>query len=124
MKLFLFLLALLTTTLLTSASLLKLDFEAAPKLLFKHSDKILHFTAYFVLATSWFFAFMHKMNLKNKLLISFLVLGYGVLMEILQGTLTNHRQSDFLDFVANALGVLVAFFSFRMFKDVFVKVFG
>jgi hypothetical protein len=59
-------LAILLTTLLAMGSLLKLDSGQLPIPLFQHSDKVLHFTAYFVLTTNWLFAFMKKITLKIK----------------------------------------------------------
>ena len=123
MRTFLCLMALLTSAMLTGASLLKIDLEATPKLLFKHADKVMHLTAYFVLTTSWLFAFMHLMNLRTKVIICSLVLLYGVLMELLQGYLTTYRQPEFLDFVANTVGVLIAFLSYRVLQNIFVKLF-
>lgn len=122
MRFFFFVMAALATLALTLGSLLKLNLEQVPKLLFRHSDKVLHFTAYFVLAISWFFAFTHKINLKNKLIISILVVGYGILMEFLQGFATTYREPDFYDFIANALGVFMAFVSYGSLNKLFLKV--
>ena len=47
--------------------------------------------------------------LKNALVISVLFsVFYGILMEILQGTLAENRQGDWQDALANALGAIVA----------------
>lgn len=78
-------------------------------------DKIIHFGAYFVLALSWLLSF--KINEESKkitLLIAFLVFVYGIIIEVLQGTLTDYRQVDIYDIIANFIGIVVAFLFFSL----------
>ena len=78
------------------------------------SDKSLHGFAYFVLTLSWLFAFKneHK-SVKMKFLIGFLILTLGIVLEYLQGEITDYRTSDYLDIVANTFGIIIALLSFR-----------
>lgn len=79
--------------------------------IFKISDKILHAVAYFVLTFSWLLAFYKKKTIKH-LLIAGCVF-YGILLEVLQGTLTDYRYAEYLDMVANTIGVLLALIVFN-----------
>lgn len=78
-------------------------------------DKIIHFGAYFVLALSWLLSFkINEESKKTTLLIAFLVFVYGIIIEVLQGTLTDYRQVDIYDIIANFIGIVVAFLFFSL----------
>ena len=83
-------------------------------------DKIMHATAYFTLTISWLFA-LYKYP-KSKLVVIALFL-YGILMEFLQGWLTQNRQKDIFDVYANSLGILLAMLIFNNLYKYFVKIF-
>jgi VanZ family protein len=69
-----------------------------------HGDKLLHVMAYFVLM-GWFAQIYHAPRERFYYLIGFVLL--GVLLELLQG-LGGIRQGDWLDMVANSVGVVLA----------------
>ncbi|RKZ40125.1 MAG: VanZ family protein [Gammaproteobacteria bacterium] len=69
-----------------------------------YGDKIGHLIAYFVLM-GWFALVYHMPRQRFWYMIGFLLLG-GVL-EILQG-LSGIRHADWMDIVANSIGVLLA----------------
>ena len=78
------------------------------------SDKTLHAFAYFVLALSWIFAIKSSHTLlKQKVSIGFFVLLLSILLEILQESLTDYRTADYLDIIANTLGIIFAIVSFK-----------
>ena len=112
MRKYLFLiLAICWTLLITFLSLVSI--KDGPELPFSFADKIIHGIIYFVFTISWFLAFSKKeitpFLLKNALVISVLFsVFYGILMEILQGTLAEDRQGDWQDALANALGAILA----------------
>ena len=90
-----------------------LSLTAIPKINFgleiKSSDKILHILAYFTLSTVWFLALQKKMsNLYSRLFLVFTLIIYGIILEVLQGGITNYRTGDFYDVIANTIGVLLA----------------
>lgn len=69
--------------------------------LFPYSDKFAHFGIYAVF--SWILLSENKKN--EKILIPLLIsISYGILMEILQYSLTTYRSFEVLDIVANSLG--------------------
>jgi len=90
-----------------------LSLTAVPKinlgLKIKSGDKILHVLAYFTLSTVWFLALQKKMgDLNVKLLLILSLIMYGIILEVLQGGITNYRTGDIFDVVANTVGVLLA----------------
>ena len=75
------------------------------------SDKTYHFIAYFFLMFSWLYTF-----LKN---IKYLILGcliFGIVIEILQGTITSYRTTSYLDILANSVGIGLAVLIFHFFE--------
>ena len=84
-----------------------------------HLDKWQHCFAYFVLSISWLIAFYKK---KKKLLVVVCCILLGVIIEILQSTLTSYRTGDSYDVIANSLGVLLGLLVFNTFsKKIEVK---
>ncbi len=80
----------------------------------RNSDKFGHFLAYFTLCMSWLYALKHHPALQlKKYTVILLLIGYGIVIEVLQGVLTSYRQADIFDFLANTLGVLSAAFLFK-----------
>jgi VanZ family protein len=73
----------------------------------ENTDKIVHFTFYFILTT---LMIRSKIEIKNKdyLLIIAIAVCYGIIIEVLQGVLTETRKPDFNDVLANSTGVVVA----------------
>jgi len=67
-------------------------------------DKLAHVMAYFVLM-GWFAQIYHAPRQRFHYVIGFVLL--GVLLELLQG-LGGIRQGDWLDMVANSVGVVLA----------------
>ena len=71
---------------------------------FKFSDKVLHFTGYFVV-TAWFSQLYLRSNFRSKQLLGFVLL--GILLEFSQ-LLVNERSFEWADMLANCSGVLIA----------------
>lgn len=95
--------------LLTYASLASL--KNLPEVSISFADKIFHFSAYFVLAILWYIAFIYTFSLKKKKAIIYAVIisvTFGIVIEVLQHTLTDYRALDVYDIFANTLGVLIA----------------
>lgn len=76
------------------------------------SDKMMHGGAYFGLGLLWMlygtFGFKDKGLFKRIIVISVISIAFGIFIEVLQDTLTNYRQLDFYDILANTIGVFVA----------------
>ena len=79
----------------------------------KNIDKAYHCFAYFTLAISWLFTFFNKP--KRKYLIIVCCIFFGIIIEVLQSNMTAYRTGDYLDVLANSLGVLLALMIFNVF---------
>lgn len=76
------------------------------------SDKILHGSFYFLLAISLLLPIiLHNIKIHLKeIIIILLVFVYGLLMEGIQYFFIESRSGDFLDIIANAAGIILAYF--------------
>lgn len=100
-----------------TSSLLVLSLMQTNKLeipTFQNADKVFHFIAYFGLTLVWFLYYYasnanFKFRLKPILIICLCTLGFGILIEVLQGVLTTYRSEDIFDALANSGGVFLAF---------------
>ena len=82
-----------------------------------NSDKYGHFLAYFILSLCW----LNVINRRPyKIIINYIIIiiliSYGIILEVLQDILTNHRQADLLDIVANSIGVIFAVLVYNKLK--------
>ena len=78
-------------------------------------DKIVHVGAYLILTFSWLLSYRsNSKSLKNHFLIAIAVFVYGIIIEVLQGTITSNRQADFYDIFANLVGITVSFLIFAV----------
>lgn len=94
---------------LTTVSLINLSGKL-PNVEIKHSDKFFHFIAYSLLCLLWYIVFSFKKEYSKKKSIFHAVLLsilFGIIIEVLQGTVTTHRSSDVYDAIANSLGALL-----------------
>ena len=86
-----------------------------PTIQISNIDKIYHVIAYFSLAISWLLS-LTRIYKVNKYIVIFMCIIYGIIIEVLQTTLTMHRTGDFFDFLANTFGIVFALFIFNRFK--------
>ena len=70
---------------------------------FSVSDKLVHFSAYFVLA-AWFSGIVKR---NNYIVFGLVLLAFSYLIELLQG-LSKYRSFEWQDLLANGLGISVA----------------
>ncbi len=81
-------------------------------------DKIVHFTFYFV-ATILGGFFLNEISkkkivlLKATFIMMFVAIVYGMIIEVLQYSLTTNRHGDVLDFLANGMGAISGWFTVR-----------
>lgn len=73
-------------------------------------DKILHVGAYFVLIVIWYFGLKQPKKIETLLKIAVLCILFGIIIEVIQGKVNINRAADFLDAVANFIGVILGFF--------------
>ncbi len=102
-------LAIALTTFITVISLISLKGMRPISIGIDNFDKIVHFTLYFLLTLSWFFAAQEPIKKRTtKIILILALISYGIIIEALQGEMTTHRQADFYDILANSIGVLLA----------------
>jgi len=97
-------------------SILYLSLIKVPKhtITISHLDKWQHCIAYFTLTFFWLFTFYKK---KKKYPIILCCILFGIIIEVLQYSITNYRTGDYLDVIANSGGVLLGSLIFnQLFK--------
>ena len=105
--------ALCLTTLITVGSLISVNNIVETKINF--FDKTIHVGAYLILTLSWLLSYRsNTKSIKNHLLIAFAVFVYGIIIEALQGMLTDNRQADIYDIFANLVGITASFLIFAV----------
>ena len=107
--------AITITAIITFLSLIKLGKQPIE---ISNLDKIEHLIAYCFLGLSWLFVFKNykKFSYKNYIIVLVCVF-YGIIIEVLQSTLTTYREASFFDIVANTIGVLLALLIFNRFFE-------
>ena len=78
----------------------------------ENSDKIVHLLVYSIFTGLWFCYFyvlkLKKDNFSTSLIKSCsLAFVYGIIIEVLQESLTTSRSGDFKDLIANSVGIFV-----------------
>ena len=103
------LIAILITGGISFLSLIRIN--NMPQLDVKSIDKYYHLIAYFFLTLSWliYFKIRYK-KLKDNylLLIIFILIVFGIVIETLQRMITDYRLFDYHDMIANTIGILIA----------------
>ena len=95
--------ALLYTIALALVSLL--NASNLPKIRIDNGDKFAHAIAYSLLCFMWYLVFKTHKLAKALLIAACVSIIYGILLEVLQGTLTEARVPDIYDILANCIGV-------------------
>jgi VanZ family protein len=96
------------------------NFENVQLIKMPNLDKLVHFGMYFVLMSV--IIIEHRNNLANPiklLLLAIIPLSYGILMEVLQLTLTRSRSGDMIDALFDAGGILAAILLWLLIKPAF-----
>lgn len=113
--------AIFCTLLIVYLSLI--DISDLPNLELRNEDKFYHILAYFALTMVWLLAISSYAfsKLKARILISAVIIAFGIIIEILQDIFTDYRNFDVFDILANSLGVVVSFICFEFLKKRFFE---
>ena len=95
--------ALLYTIVLAVLSLLSSD--DLPDVEVEYVDKFAHTIAYALLCFIWYLVLKYFKFSKALLVAAAIAIIYGIILEVLQGTLTEGRTLDLYDLLANCIGV-------------------
>lgn len=90
------------------------DSEVIKDLLFPYSDKIAHFVVYALFS---FFLMVERKITGKDFFSLILPVSYGVLMEVLQYSLTDYRSLEIYDILANTAGALSVWIFYDKIKD-------
>lgn len=97
-------------------------FDKVPLFNIPHLDKIVHFLMYSGFMSVIILENRNKLTGFRELFITALIpLMYGILMEILQATLTVSRSGSIYDVFANSTGILCAILLWMVIKPLFLK---
>lgn len=89
---------------------------------FRHLDKIKHMFAYSILSFFWLLSCqLGKIKIKYLHLIAVMIV-YGVIIEILQSSLTSYRTGDLLDILANTTGILLGYLVLKLVSRYYLQV--
>lgn len=99
-----FTIAIIVTISITYLSLMKVP-ENYPSVI-SHLDKIQHAFAYFILTICWLFSFYKKFPSRKYIIVIACII-FGIIIEVLQSKVTIYRTGDYLDVLANTLGVFL-----------------
>lgn len=113
-----FWLALTWTFAITVASLVSVN--SFSKIKSVGNDKIVHFLFYLFFVILW--GLVKRQNDSNRkyyLFVFLVAMSYGLIIEVLQEILTNTRQADFYDFLANTTGAFVGLIVLLYYKNKF-----
>lgn len=92
---------------ITTLSLVSL--KGLPKVSPQNADKYVHFLFYFILTLLLILNLVNKVGLKQSIIISFFIaVFYGIIIEILQGVLTENRSPELADALFNSFGSFTA----------------
>jgi VanZ family protein len=87
-----------------------MSLEDLPKVNVSNVDKIFHFGAYAAFTILWYAGFLYSFSMnKNKALLyaTGLAVIFGIVIEVLQDTMTDYRAMDVYDVIANTSGALL-----------------
>jgi len=93
----------------------QLPVDQLPKIVFDWWDKAQHALAFFALSVLGFCAYQHRWV---RVLIG--LLAYGALIEVLQW-LTGWRHGEFLDWLADGVGISIALIAYFFYHQLFNK---
>lgn len=106
---------------LGAVSLITLDI---PNVQISFADKIFHFLAYSLFTVLWYLAFFYTFSFKKRKSIIYaavLAILFGIVIEVLQDTITTSRALDVYDALANTFGALVTTMIIGIKNSLYVK---
>lgn len=109
------------TILLTVLSLLP---HVVPDGVPANSDKVFHAIAHIIFTILWYATLQSYFKFTSKKAIKIAVISaitFGIIIEVLQHTLTQYREADIKDVLANTLGAFIAVLIIKLVLKMKVK---
>ena len=98
-----------------------INFDEFPKLGSENDDKILHIFAYIVFVIIWYYTLFSLLVEQVFLKVILGAFIYGIIIEVLQGILSTHRQFEISDLLANGIGIAIAVLIIKAIQRLIVK---
>ncbi|OAB80565.1 VanZ family protein [Cochleicola gelatinilyticus] len=100
--------------------------KGMPVIRFFLADKVVHVLIHLVLVFLWLCVFARYkggiLRKKNYALVATFCVGYGIIIEILQGIYTVSREADILDVLANCIGTALGIILFLQIRQRFYNI--
>jgi VanZ family protein len=96
------------------------DLNRVPFLNIPHFDKFAHTCMYFALMSAIIYETRRSgLKMSHLLILAIIPFLYGIMMEILQATLTTTRTGSPYDVIFNTLGILISIFAWKIIKRIY-----
>lgn len=100
------------------------DFNKVQFLNIPHFDKIAHACMYFALMSVLIYeTWKHSLKVHNVMLLAFFPFIYGILIEVMQETLTSTRSGSIYDALFNTLGIILSILVWIIMRRVYSEKF-
>ena len=98
------------------------NMEGIPNFTISYTDKFEHVFAYSVISFFWMLS-----SKLGKVPVSFfslllIIIVYGIIIELLQLSLTSHRTGDLMDVIANSIGVAIGYIFLKILNRIYLQV--
>ncbi len=97
--------AIFWTAVITWLSLVSFEKVPSVSISIPGKDKVVHFFFYFFFVFLWTKA-LDLRERKQQMIVLFIAIIYGIIIEVFQDVFTSTRTADFLDVVANSIGAI------------------
>lgn len=105
-----------TTVIIIGSSLSGNTLDQVSLLKIPYLDKLIHFLWYYVLYIAWYLFLLKqnpiRINFYYRIILLICIIGFGLLIELLQQYLFIKRSAELYDFLADCLGAIIAFITF------------
>lgn len=99
-----------------------INMEKIPNFKVSYADKIEHVLAYTVISFFWTLSQkLKKINI-NIFVLLLCIVCYGIIIELLQMSITTNRTGDLLDVLANTTGVFLGLIFLKILSRIYLRV--
>ncbi|ANW97165.1 hypothetical protein AXE80_13100 [Wenyingzhuangia fucanilytica] len=96
--------------------------EGIPNFKYSYTDKFEHVFAYAVISFFWMLSCkLGKVKL-SFLALFLIIIAYGIIIELLQSSVTSSRTGDLLDVMANSIGVILGYVFLKLLNRIYLQV--
>lgn len=96
--------------------------EGVPNFNCSYTDKFEHAFAYAVISFFWMLSYKLGKVPLSSLSLFLIIIAYGIIIELLQLSLTSHRTGDLMDVMANSIGVIMGCVFLKILSRIYLQV--